>query len=69
MQDGFIVISEPTAIKRYHMLTQYHAARLEGMGMKHSSGKSILAHIKKTYGLTGDRETVLKQFRTMIDKL
>ena len=68
MENEAIVISTPEGIKRFHMLSQYHAARLEGMGMKHSSGRSVTAHIKNTYGLKGSRDKVLKEFREMIDK-
>jgi hypothetical protein len=67
--DRAIVISTPEGIKRYTMLSQYHAAKLEGLGLKHSSGRSVLAHIKKTYKLKGSREEVLKTFRGMIDKI
>jgi hypothetical protein len=68
-EHGAIVISDPKGIKRFHMLSQYHAAKLEGLGMKHSSGRSVTAHIKKTYKLKGSREQVLKDFRSMIDKM
>jgi len=63
-----IVITDPKGIQRFHMISQYHAAKLEGLGMKHSSGKSVTAHIKRTYGLKGSRDKVLKEFREMIDK-
>jgi hypothetical protein len=66
---GVHVISDPKGISRYHMLSQYHAAKLEGLGMKHSSGRSILAHIKKTYGYKGSRDEVLKKFRSKIDNM
>ena len=64
-----IIITDPKGIQRFHMLSQYHAAKLEGLGMRHSSGRSVTAHIKKTYGLKGSRDKVLKEFREMIDKM
>jgi hypothetical protein len=69
MSNETIVISTPEGIKRFQMLSQYHAAKLEGLGLKHSSGKSVTAHIKKTYGLKGSRDKILKEFREMIDKI
>ena len=68
MENETIVISTPEGIKRFHMLSQYHAAKLEGLGMKHSSGRSVTAHIKRTYSLKGSRDKVLQEFREMIDK-
>ena len=68
MSNEMVVITDPKGIQRFHMLSQYHAAKLEGLGLKHSSGKSVTAHIKKTYNLCGSRDKVLKEFREMIDK-
>jgi hypothetical protein len=64
-----IMLDDPDAIMAYHMLAQYHAAKLELLGMKHSSGRSIIAHIRKTYGLKGNKESVVEQFnQILIDK-
>lgn len=68
MDNEAIVITDPKGIQRFQMLSQYHAAKLEGLGLRHSSGRSVLAHIKRIYGLKGARDKVLKEFREMIDK-
>jgi hypothetical protein len=67
MNEAIVITGQ--GIQRFTMLSQYHAAKLEGLGLKHSSGKSVFAHIKRTYGLKGSREKVLKEFREMIDKM
>lgn len=64
-----VIITDPKGIQRFHMLSQYHAAKLEGLGMRHSSGRSVTAHIKRTYGLKGSRDKVLIEFRAMIDSM
>ena len=51
----------------YHRLAQKHALRLEILGMKHSRG-SVYAHIKRTYGLKGNKQSVLDQFTALIEK-
>ena len=51
------------------MLAQKYTLKLEIKGMKHSSGRSVYAHIKKTYGLRGNKERVLEQFSELIDKI
>ena len=50
----------------YQMLVQRQAMRLELLGMKHSSGRSIIAHVKKHYGLKGKKEAVLAQFEAIM---
>jgi hypothetical protein len=66
MSEAIVITGQ--GIQRFQMLSQYHAAKLEGLGLKHSSGKSVTAHIKRTYKLKGSRDKVLKEFREMIDK-
>lgn len=63
-----ITLTDPTDIKRFHMTAQLKALRLEIMGFKHSKG-SVYAHIKRTYGFTGDRHEVANQLHEMIQKL
>lgn len=62
------VIDTPEGISAFHKLAQYHAAKLQLLGMKHSSGRSIIAHIKKTYGLKGNNKSVVEQFGEMLKK-
>lgn len=53
----------------FHLLQLKGAIRLEGMGMRHSSGRSALAFAKKLYGFTGNRDKVLVQIQTELDRL
>lgn len=46
-------IIEDNDVYKARMLAQRTAAKLECLGMKHSSGKSMLAHIKREYGIKG----------------
>ena len=52
----------------FNMLAQKQALKLEKIGLKHSSGKSIYAHIKRTYGLRGSKESVYTQFCELCEK-
>lgn len=54
-------------IKVYHMLSQKTALSLELKGLKMSKG-SMYAHIKRTYGLRGNRQSVYTQFCELIEK-
>jgi hypothetical protein len=67
MSEAIVITGQ--GIQRFTMLSQYHAAKLEGLGLRHSSGKSMTAHIKRIYNLKGSRDKVLKEFREMIDKM
>jgi len=66
-QDGNVTIANPGA--RWHLLTLRGAIRLEGMGMRHSSGRSALAHAKRLYGFKGNRAQVLEQIEATLQAL
>lgn len=61
-----MVIDTPDGINAYHLLAQRGAMKLEILGMKHSSGRSICAHVKRTHGFTGNKQAVLAQFETLL---
>jgi hypothetical protein len=42
--------------------------KLEMLGMKHSSGKSAYAMIKRELGLKGSRQSVFEQLSKMLGK-
>jgi hypothetical protein len=50
----------------FQMLAQYHAAKLELVGMKHSRG-SVISAIKRMYGIKGNKASVVAQFKVMVD--
>ncbi len=51
----------------FNMLAQKQALKLEMLGMKHSRG-SVYAHIKRTYGLRGNKKSVYTQFCELVEK-
>jgi len=71
MTDGPISIdmTNDNARKYVHLAQLKGAIRLEGLGMRHSSGRSALAFAKKLYGFTGNREKVLGQIEAELARL
>lgn len=53
----------------FHIAAQMSAIKLEGIGLRHSSGRSVLAHCKRIYNLKGSREKVLDAMQAMKDEL
>lgn len=60
------VITGPERIKLVCMISQRAALNLERKGLRHSRG-SVLAIVKRSYGLTGNREAVYTQFCELIE--
>jgi hypothetical protein len=58
-----MINADPYAFQK---LAQYHACKLHLLGMRHSSGRSIIAHVKKTYGFKGNNESVVEQFKALL---
>lgn len=65
---GF-VLDQDHKIMFFHFLTQRGAIRLEGKGLRHSSGRSVLAHVKRTYGLKGNRDKVLTWMDRVVEEV
>ena len=63
--DGNVTVENPGAV--WHLLTLKHAIKLEGIGLRHSSGRSALKHAKDVYGFKGNREAVLAQIQAALD--
>ncbi len=63
---GFVATGD--GVRLYQMLAQRSALKLEILGLRHSSGRSIYAHIKRTYGLKGSKQKVLEQFSALCDE-
>lgn len=61
-----IVIDTPDGIAMFHYLTQYHACKLQLLGLHHHTRRSIIAHVKRTYGFTGRNESVVRQFGVVL---
>lgn len=55
------IIEGEQATRKAALLTQRMACKLEALGMQHSSGRSMLAHVKRTYGVKG--KTKLDTYR------
>lgn len=62
---GQTVITGKNSVMLFHMLAQRSALKLEILGLRHSRG-SVYAHIKRTYGLRGNKQKVLEQFEKLI---
>lgn len=62
-----MMIDKPKDIRRFHMLSQLHALRMEGAGIAFRGG-SVLAHVKRTYGLRGNRQAVAIALAGLIDR-
>ena len=58
---------EGNDITMFHMLAQRSALKLEMKGLKFSKG-SVYAHIKRVYGLRGNKNSVYTQFCELIEK-
>lgn len=56
-----------TDTELFNMLAQKSALKLELAGLKHSRG-SVYAHIKRTYGLRGNKQSVYTQFCELCEK-
>lgn len=54
-------------IRRFQKLAQLYAMRLELLGMRHSGG-SVIARIKKHYGLKGNKQSIYDQFSKIVAK-
>jgi hypothetical protein len=55
------VIDTPEGIAFFTLCSQIGAAKLELRGLKHSSGRSVIAHCKRVYGLKGNRVSIVAQ--------
>lgn len=63
-----VVINTPEAIKRFQQLVTLQALKLECLGMKHSSGQSVYARVKRDYNLKGSKQSVYNQLATILGK-
>ena len=60
------VFDTPKDIRAFQQLAQYHACKLQLLGLRHSSGLSIIAHVKRTYGFKGTNKSVVEQFKQQL---
>lgn len=68
IQDEGTMIDTAEGIKFFQMTVERLALKMEIKGLKHSSGKSVCARIKKLHKLKGDKQSVLEQFTKLIEK-
>lgn len=66
-KSGGFSVTGPEAIRFYRMAVLQGALSLEIKGLRHSRG-SAYATIKREYGLKGSRESVLKQFKVLVEE-
>jgi hypothetical protein len=63
-----LVIDTPKGIAAFHLLAQRGALKLECLGMRHSSGRSVAKLLKDAYGFKGNKHAVLEQFEAHLRK-
>lgn len=61
------IADTPEGIRMYFLLAWRGAIRLEAVGMKHSSGRSVTAHVKRVLGIKGNRDKVLAELEGRIE--
>lgn len=61
-----MILTEPSKINLFAMISQRQALKLEMYGMK-SRGRSAYALIKETYNLKGSKQRVYEQFTALIE--
>jgi hypothetical protein len=63
-----MILDNPNQIAHFRLLTLRQMLKLEMLGMKHSSGKSAYAMIKRELGFKGSRQSVFNQLSEMLGK-
>ena len=53
----------------FQLLQHKAAAKLELLGMRHSSGRSMIARAKRLYGITGNRQKVFDTLKAMVEAM
>lgn len=64
-----IVLDQPDQIAMYHYLAQLHACKLHRRALTQGwafSRRSPIAHVKRTYGFTGNNDSVIRQFEEVL---
>ena len=62
-----IIIDTPEGIQKYQLLVWKSAIGLEAKGLRHSSGRSVTAHVKRVLDIKGNRDKVLAELQRRID--
>jgi len=63
-----MILTEPSKINLFAMISQRQALKLEIYGMK-TRGRSAYALIKEMYNLKGSKQKVLEQFTKIIEDI
>lgn len=70
MADEGYTLTTPAQMELWDISRRKAALKLEMKGLHLSSGRSMYAFIKKTYGFRGDRQRVLDQLEALrLEKL
>lgn len=62
------IITGAENISHFQRLAQLGAMRLELKGLRHSSGRSVIAMIKRNYNLKGSKQTVVAEFAKIVEE-
>ena len=66
MSDKIIVIEGKDAVNAFRMKVLLRGMELEGKGMRLSRGASCLSIVKREFGLKGNRDSIIAQFKTLL---
>ena len=61
--NGDRYIDDPRVIRVFRLFSLIQGARLEGLGLRRSRGKSSFSMLKKELGLKGTREEIIAAAR------
>lgn len=64
-----MILDTPDGIAMFHYLAQLHACKLHIRALKQGwafSRRSPIAHVKRTYGFTGNNASVVRQFEEVL---
>lgn len=64
-----IVIDTQEGIQMFHLLQLKYAMKMELQGLRHSSGRSVCAHVKRLYGYKGNKQAVFDQYCKYLESL
>lgn len=65
LKHGCVVAEGADAVAVFRILSLRGAMSLELRGLRHSGGRSVIAAVKREFGLRGNREAVYREFCEM----
>ncbi len=66
--DGAVTVVGEAGTRMFQLLQWKYALKLEMIGLRHSSGRSVYAHVKRQLGFKGNKASVLTQLCAYIEE-